>query len=565
MDEPIKGMGFDDPNEGLNAPKGKKMLLGIGINAYAAEKGLRPLNNAVRDVKEVAALLSKQYGVETLKLLTDDEASRVNIEQELYNLTQNPVLGEHDSLLIYYSGHGHLDANKRGYWVPVDAARGMVATYIANSRILELISDIKCRHVLLISDACFSGALLVRGEEPVEHQVAEEYEKRPSRWAFCSGRQDEVVADGPEGNHSPFADALLQELRLNTGPLNISRLADVVIRLTRRNYRQMPEAAPIFGVGDKGGQYIFTPKGYVTAQTVSNQPSYNVSGTSRQVSAAQLEPPVPTPIWMRPVFALGALISVITLLGIAGYLLGWFSTPEAKKAEMFLDVLTNLPDTIQTGQTLNVDFKLGNHGEAPARLKPLLALPNDATKIHSGENTILANGERTFTVNWQPNMVGAQSLQVVVEQKNGERDTFLLGSVAVKEKVPIISPPEKISITATKHPITTKNNPVSSKRTDEIKENNTLINPNNGTVEPEDTKQEMVTIFMDIPLDTEVSFEKGGKPYRAKRINDKLAFVVPKAWEGKEETIIYKRNGARSRAQQSLSRSDLKLPDSLRD
>lgn len=261
MEEKTKKIGFGPATQKtFNRSSGRKVLLAIGVNQYRHWSGL---NNAVRDAQQLAHVLVTKYNFETPVMLLNEQATRANIEEALYNFTQPDEIGEHDSLLIYYSGHGHLDGNNRGYWVPTDAEHGKVSTYFPNSRIRELISDIKCKHVLLISDACFAGAFFVRSgrEEQLQFALASEYEKRPSRWAFCSGRHDEEVSDGPPGKHSPFARAILQELSMNDSQLNIAKLAERVIPITVANYReQLPEANPIQDVGHMGGQFVFSPQ-----------------------------------------------------------------------------------------------------------------------------------------------------------------------------------------------------------------------------------------------------------------------------------------------------------------
>ena len=66
-----------------------------------------------------------------------------------------------DNLLIYYAGHGELDNDEeRGYWLPIDADTTKRSKWINNSYILDNIKATKAKHVLLISDSCFSGSLL---------------------------------------------------------------------------------------------------------------------------------------------------------------------------------------------------------------------------------------------------------------------------------------------------------------------------------------------------------------------------------------------------------------------
>jgi hypothetical protein len=254
--------GFDETEETNDSPTviGKSFMLGIGINQYHNPEWPR-LNNAVNDIKKVAALLQKRYRFDEITLLKDNEVTRDSMEEALYRYTDEAVLGPNDSLLIYYSGHGFRDKNDKGFWVPVDAKKGRIASYLPNSIILDHISSMKARHVLLVSDSCYSGTLFSqnRNGRNIEH-VATELEKYKSRWAICSGREDQKVSDGDNGV-SPFTEALLQELEVNSlGKVNISRIAERVMDITGGGNDQLPQAGPI--KGDLGGQFVFTLKNY---------------------------------------------------------------------------------------------------------------------------------------------------------------------------------------------------------------------------------------------------------------------------------------------------------------
>jgi uncharacterized caspase-like protein len=163
-------------------------------------------------------------------------------------------------LIIYYSGHGHLNKSTgKGYWIPTNAEQDDddTAAYIRNSEIRDSVDDIKSLHTLLISDSCFSGSLFVRGTQRSSAAI-QELARLPSRWALCSGRHDEEVYDGKPGGNSPFAESIIDTLRDNQRKeFNVIKLIDRVVEQTRSNYEQMPEGNPLFGVGHKGGQYIF--------------------------------------------------------------------------------------------------------------------------------------------------------------------------------------------------------------------------------------------------------------------------------------------------------------------
>lgn len=234
---------------------GRSWFLGIAINNY---EHWSPLNNAVKDVEDFAALLLNGYDIEKeyCTIIKNEEATEDNIHRALKRLRSE--VKTNDKVLIYYSGHGHLENGKRGYWVPQDAGQDSTHDYIGNSTILEYLEDINSLHTLLISDSCFSGSLLMDGPTRSEDHALEELEQKPSRWALCSGRHNEEVHDGPPGENSPFAKALLSILEENTKDLlNIGALVTQVIHLTRTRYKQLPLGSPVMVEGHKFGEYIF--------------------------------------------------------------------------------------------------------------------------------------------------------------------------------------------------------------------------------------------------------------------------------------------------------------------
>lgn len=250
-----------DPTEKKFFPTGQSHFLGIGIDRYSH---FSKLNNAVRDVQAIALILKRDYDIDHSTLLVNEAASRENIIATFDQLSRE--LRTADKLLIYYSGHGHLNPdNKLGYWIPADAEKSKTDRYILNSTIRDYINVIKARHTLLISDACFSGSIFYDGtlrDIDTNETVMAELDAKVSRWALCSGRADEKVYDGKPGKHSPFAASILNVLEKNKRSyLNVAYLINEVITATRANYEQLPEGNPLLFAGHAGGQYIFRRKG----------------------------------------------------------------------------------------------------------------------------------------------------------------------------------------------------------------------------------------------------------------------------------------------------------------
>jgi len=206
----------------------------------------------------VLILLQDQYDLDRERVITlfDEEATRDNIIDKLDDLVE--LVGPEDKLLLYYSGHGSLNKKTNlAYWIPQDAKRRRTSGYIPNSTIRDYIKAINSFHTLLISDSCFSGTLFVRGAARSDAAI-DELAQRRSRWGIVSGRHDEEVYDGEPGANSPFAASILKVLKRNRhDKLNVARLADQVVEMTRSNYTQLPEGNPLFGVGHDGGQYVF--------------------------------------------------------------------------------------------------------------------------------------------------------------------------------------------------------------------------------------------------------------------------------------------------------------------
>ena len=273
---------------------GQSWFLGIGIDAY---ESFPRLSNAVKDMHDVRALMSSKYDVDAdlVRTLENEQATEENIILELERLADE--VQPDDKLLIYYSGHGYLnDKTGLAYWIPVDAREGKSADFVANSTIRDHLEAIKARHILLISDSCFSGSLFIKGGTR-SSRAAVELANTPSRWALCSGRGNEEVEDGAPGTNSPFAVSVLEALEDNNDPLwNVSRLVERVREQTAASANQLPEGNPLRLRGHKGGQYVFTMAGQTSQsthdstsevqRTRTRSDSRRIAGRSRQKPAS---------------------------------------------------------------------------------------------------------------------------------------------------------------------------------------------------------------------------------------------------------------------------------------
>jgi hypothetical protein len=244
-------------NNGKAAPAGGYHALVIGNNEYS---NLDKLKTAESDAREIAALLKESYGFNTTLLLN---ATRGQIVSELARYRRK--LSTDARLLIYYAGHGINDPEDgRAYWLPVDAERDNPANWISADDITAGTRSIPAKQVLVISDSCYSGALM-RGlaEALPRPSEREQYVKRmaqgKSRTLMASGGNEPVV-DGGGGKHSVFAAALLKGLRemdkrqFTAGELFRGYVEERVVGQAR----QTPVYVFLQNSGHETGDFVFT-------------------------------------------------------------------------------------------------------------------------------------------------------------------------------------------------------------------------------------------------------------------------------------------------------------------
>lgn len=285
----------------------------IGNNAYDDPTGTWPsLDTAINDAEVVARTLKSDYGFRTVTLLRD--ATRRDLIAALNTLAES--VEPRDSVLIYYAGHGLLrEDTQEGFWVPVDGRGTDDSTFLSNAVLrtkLAVIAD-RAKHVLLISDSCFSGALIAsktRGMAQPAAAVMKRFERiaqNRSVQVLAAGGL-EYVDDNYEGTgHSPFTYFLLQALEQNRQRyLSATLLSRQVRDGVTANVPQEPVMGPVYGAGHEGGEFIFVRVGGIA-------PSQEVT-----LSGLGLDDPTarePAPAWQRyGLLGAGALFSMVAVL-----------------------------------------------------------------------------------------------------------------------------------------------------------------------------------------------------------------------------------------------------------
>ena len=237
-------------------PVARRFAILVGNNAYAAP--IPALETPIADVSQIASVLQTRFGFET-RIVKD--AGKAKLIEALNNIAAEAK--PEDAVLLMYAGHGYLmDDIKMGYWIPVDASVKTAQGWISNSDISKLLSAIRARQLILISDSCYSGSLTKEQKVAQGKEInAEEILKQRSVLVFSSGADEPVSDEGKEG-HSIFAWNLIKTLQ-STGSLTAgAQIWSVVSKGVTKEYPQQPQYGAVVSAGHtEGGDFLFqTPK-----------------------------------------------------------------------------------------------------------------------------------------------------------------------------------------------------------------------------------------------------------------------------------------------------------------
>ncbi len=249
--------------------QGQYYALIIGISNY---KHYDSLEFPTKDARKIERILTNNYTFPKANITFLEDATRSNILDTLDGFEQ--ILEPEDSLLIFYAGHGHWDKRRnRGFWLPKDAKIKAKSAWISNTTLQDYLMAYPCQHVLVISDSCFSGALLMNRRAMID--ATKDFQvlySAKSRKAITSGVKEEVP------DRSVFFKELSNFLKRNTHPyLSASELfAGIRNKIIATSpLSQKPQFGAIDDTGDEGGDFIFIKKGTTETLTLEKPSPYD--------------------------------------------------------------------------------------------------------------------------------------------------------------------------------------------------------------------------------------------------------------------------------------------------
>ncbi len=229
---------------------GKYHAIIISENQYQ-DNNIVDLDEPKIDADKLTSLLISKYYFKESDVIRLVDPTRGQILDAID--LKRRTLSQDDNLIIFYAGHGFWDEElKMGFWLPSDSKIESKSNWISNTDLTLYLNAIQSNHILLISDACFSGGIFKSRSIGDMSQGTKRLYEMKSRKAITSGNLKEVP------DNSVFMKFFLKELELNEATFFTPDQLFAKIRPNiLNNSTTEPQYGVIYNTGDEGGEFVF--------------------------------------------------------------------------------------------------------------------------------------------------------------------------------------------------------------------------------------------------------------------------------------------------------------------
>jgi hypothetical protein len=202
------------------------------------------LNTTVAEARSLRQMFIDKYNFNAADVDTIFNKSKKEILTAVSNRVDQ--LSSNDNLVIFYGGHGYfVESTNMAYWVPLGAEDKI--DYVSNTEIKDLIAGCKAHHILIMADACFSGAMRGGMEAPAKYEY-----KFNSRQLLTSGGSE------PVPGKSAYVQMILKSLTDNTNKyLSARQLYGLIFTGINAQTGTEPTLRDMQVAGSEGGQFYF--------------------------------------------------------------------------------------------------------------------------------------------------------------------------------------------------------------------------------------------------------------------------------------------------------------------
>lgn len=232
------------PSKGLAG--GRRVALLVGVGKYARHPAW-DLPWVASDLETLERSLLANAGFHEVSKLEDEEVSKAALETRLEKLAAS-LSGEGNLLLVFWSGHGCVDATGEPRYLlsdSDDAPGGEFRNTLGESDLAELFAPLRRSgkaRVVLVADACRVPVMAPARSAPRFVTAADA--------ALYSTRRGEFASVEPGAKRSAFVESLDRALsKLSAKPsLSLGELADWIrADMAERGLKQTPELAAAEG------------------------------------------------------------------------------------------------------------------------------------------------------------------------------------------------------------------------------------------------------------------------------------------------------------------------------
>lgn len=190
-------------------------VLAVGINTY--KNPALNLNYAVPDAKGIAGFFRKEgrrlFKNVNISEIYDDQATKASVLSGFGRLQNtNPQ----DAVVIYLAGHGE-NISDRWYFIPHELTFperevDVMAKGISSEELKESIKKIRAQKILVLIDACKSGAVLVAFRGFEDRKALSQLSRAAGVHVVAASAGNQFAAEVKELGHGVFTHTLLQGL-----------------------------------------------------------------------------------------------------------------------------------------------------------------------------------------------------------------------------------------------------------------------------------------------------------------------------------------------------------------
>jgi hypothetical protein len=198
---------------------GRKWAVLIGVNTYL-DPTISSLKYCVADARQLAETLVRRCGYEEprILILTDDQPEEhfrplgFNLRKQINLFLRNVQVG--DTVLVFFSGHGFLDAQGQAFLAPKDCDRDNLGlTAFRADDLRDQLAQCRATQKMLVLDCCHAGSAK-SGESPglSGAELGRAFRDARGLITLASCKRDETSQEWQEKGHGLFTHYLVQGL-----------------------------------------------------------------------------------------------------------------------------------------------------------------------------------------------------------------------------------------------------------------------------------------------------------------------------------------------------------------